>query len=139
MKKVFHPPFLDVVSDKKWSSLFCLGIQSSVFLHPKSLEMAVFGCKKWVFGHLNPKTKTTFYIQLLPKIVTFYAHFWPISPEGVVQKNGYFNILWTPCILSSKIVADLKHTRTSRLSTTPPTRSNRVTSHQAAPSSSLSR
>ena len=55
---------------------------------------------------------------------SFLANF----PLGESSKKQ--NILWTPCILSSKIVADLKHTRTSRLSTTPPSRSNRATSHQ---------
>ena len=40
------PPFLGIVGDKKWSPFLDLGIPSPIFLHPKSLKMAVFGCKK---------------------------------------------------------------------------------------------
>ena len=44
-KKVFHQPFLETVSDKKWSLLFYLGVQSPISLHQKSQKMAVLGAK----------------------------------------------------------------------------------------------
>ena len=43
MKQESIPPFLGIVGDKKWSPFLDLGIPSPIFLHPKSLKMAVFG------------------------------------------------------------------------------------------------
>ena len=47
MKQVSNLPFLGIVKDKKWCPFFHSGVRRPIFLHPKSLKMAVFECKKW--------------------------------------------------------------------------------------------
>ena len=46
VKQVCHPPILGIVDTKKWCPFSDLGVWRPIFLHPKSLKMAVFGCKK---------------------------------------------------------------------------------------------
>ena len=63
MKQESIPPFLGIVGDKKWSPFLDLGIPSPIFLHPKSLKMAVFGCKKNGTKTLKPLSISTKYNQ----------------------------------------------------------------------------
>ena len=45
MKQLPSPPFLGIVSNKKWSLFLDLVVRSPYFLYPKSLKMAVSGEK----------------------------------------------------------------------------------------------
>ena len=58
------------LSDEKFKQTHCVALMIAsrpsgwdfIFLHPKSLKMAVFECKKWDLGCQNPKTETTFWV-----------------------------------------------------------------------------
>ena len=88
-----------------------LGVRSPIFLHPKSLRLAVFGCQK--MGLLTPKSENGDYFlsPTIPKNdgidtcftwISFssefwanfenhviYAHFWPISPYKTPKSKTY--------------------------------------------------
>ena len=67
VKQKSIPPFLGIVGDKKWSPFLDLGIPSPIFLHPKSLKMAVFGCKKKGLGIPKSKNGDHFLSPTIPK------------------------------------------------------------------------
>ena len=59
--------------------------------------MAVFGCKKRVFGRPNQKTETTFCRQLYPKmvdetLVSYEYHYW--VSFGQILKMAYFRLIF---------------------------------------------
>ena len=85
VKQESIPPFLGIVGDKKWSPFLDLGIPSPIFLHPKSLKMAVFGCKKMGLGMPKSKNGDHFLSQTIPKNggigfcftrISFSGEFW---------------------------------------------------------------
>ena len=94
VKQESVPPVLGIVGDKKCSPFLELGIPSPIFLHPKSLKMAVFGCKKMGLpdgDHFLSLTIPqnggidTFLGEIWANFENraFLAHFWPISPYKI--------------------------------------------------------
>ena len=69
MKQMPSTPFLGIVSDKKWSLSLDLGVRNPIFLHPKTLKIAVFGERKWDFRCPDPKTEANFCRKLSLKMV----------------------------------------------------------------------
>ena len=59
MKQVSNPPFVGIVSNKKWSLFLDLGVQSPIFCTQNHWKWPFSGEKKWDFRCLDPKTETT--------------------------------------------------------------------------------
>ena len=108
MKQASNLPFLGIVKDKKWCPFFHSGVRGPIFLHPKSVKMPVFGCKKIGFSDARSKKRTPLFVvnytqnwwtrHLFHMNITiglnfenclFQAHFWPISPYKIPKSKPY--------------------------------------------------
>ena len=80
------------------SSNSCLAIGIlAVGLHPKSLKMAVFGCKKMALQMPKSKNGHHFCRQLYPKmvdgtLVSYEYHYW--VSFGQILKMAYFRLIF---------------------------------------------
>ena len=82
VKQVSIPPFLGIVGNKKWCPFSNLGVRSPIFLHPKSLKLAVFGC--WKIGLRTPKFENGhhFLTPTIPKNGGMDTYFTWVSFSG---------------------------------------------------------
>ena len=67
MKQVPNPPFLGIVSDKKWSPFLDLGVRSPIFLHPISLKKGRFSGEKYGTSDTQTQTRRPLFVANYPK------------------------------------------------------------------------
>ena len=81
MNRVPSPPFLGIVSNKKWSPFLDFGIRSP-FFHPKTAIFSDFGCKKMGLGMPKSKNGDHFLSPTIPKNGGIDSCFTRISFSG---------------------------------------------------------